>query len=93
MAYRVLARRGGLSKLELRPKTGRSHQLRVQLAKRGLPIVGDGKYGSSRRVKGMDGHGRIALHALRLTFSHPTRAEVISVDAPVPADWPELSPG
>ena len=52
-----------------------------------------GKYGATRRLKALDGHFRIALHARQLTFTHPTRPEAISVDAPVPADWPELSPG
>jgi 23S rRNA pseudouridine1911/1915/1917 synthase len=93
VAFRVLSSSGNLTKLELRPMTGRSHQLRVQLARRELPIVGDGKYGSRRRLDALDGHFRIALHARQLTFIHPTRQEAISVDAPVPADWPELSPG
>jgi 23S rRNA pseudouridine1911/1915/1917 synthase len=93
VAFRVLQRWGSLTKLELRPQTGRSHQLRVQLARRDLPIVGDGKYGARRRLSALDGHHRIALHARHLTFTHPTRPEEISVDAPVPADWPELLPG
>src|SRR5271166_3487326 len=45
--YRVVKCGGGLCKLELRPHTGRSHQLRVQLAGRGLPILGDRKYGAA----------------------------------------------
>ena len=93
VAFRVLERSGRFTKLELRPATGRSHQLRVQLARRGLPIVGDRKYGAKTRLKALDGHFRIALHARQLTFMHPTRPEAISVDAPVPADWPELSTG
>ncbi len=51
VAFRVLERWGSVTKLELRPATGRSHQLRVQLARRGLPIVGDGKYGARRQVE------------------------------------------
>ena len=74
--------------IELRPATGRGHQLRVQLASRGLPIVGDRKYGASTTLMAVDGKPRIALHACRLTFTHPTRPEAISVDAPEPADWP-----
>ncbi len=70
----------GFSKLELRPSTGRSHQLRVQLAARGLPILGDGKYGATSRLTALDGHLRIALHARGLTFNHPTRREAISVE-------------
>jgi 23S rRNA-/tRNA-specific pseudouridylate synthase len=89
---RLLEQRGGFSKLELRPATGRSHQLRVQLAARGLPIVGDRKYGAKSQLQALDGNFRIALHARDLTFTHPTRQEVISVRAPIPADWPELSP-
>ncbi len=87
-AFRVRERRPGGSLLELRPLTGRSHQLRVQLASRGMPILGDGRYGSRIRVEAIDGGGRIALHARSLRFTHPTRAEVIDVEAPVPADWP-----
>jgi 23S rRNA pseudouridine1911/1915/1917 synthase len=93
VSFRVLNRSRSLTKLELRPQTGRSHQLRVQLARRELPIVGDRKYGARRRLNALDGHLRIALHARQLTFTHPTRQEAISVDAPVPADWPEFSPG
>ncbi len=84
-------RRGGdriQTWLELMPVTGRSHQLRVQLASRGLPIVGDLKYGAGARLKALDGGGRIALHARSLVVTHPTRGEAISIVAPVPADWP-----
>lgn len=92
VAYRVLSTGGGATKLALRPLTGRSHQLRVQLAERGLPIVGDRKYGAKRLLRALDGDRRVALHARELAFTHPTRGEVISVEAPVPGDWPETSP-
>lgn len=88
LAFRVLERTSRTIRLELRPITGRSHQLRVQLASRGLPIVGDRKYGAASSLKALDGKPRIALHARSLSFSHPTRPEAISVSAPVPADWP-----
>jgi len=90
--FRVIERRGRQAKLELRPRTGRSHQLRVQLASRGLPILGDLKYGAKAPLKALDGGLRIALHARQITFTHPTRHEPISVLAPVPADWPESWP-
>lgn len=93
VAFRVLGRAGPTSTLELRPITGRSHQLRVQLAARGLPIVGDRKYGAKAELRASDGRHRVALHARGLTFTHPTLKEAISIAAPVPADWPASSRG
>ena len=89
VTFRVLQRWTDATKLELRPRTGRSHQLRVQLAGRGMPIVGDTKYGAMTRIMARDGRPRIALHARELTFNHPTRGEAIVVEAQVPTDWPE----
>lgn len=91
--FRVLDRSARTTTLELRPITGRSHQLRVQLAARGLPIVGDRKYGAKTALRAVDGGLRMALHAHALSFRHPTREEAISVVAPVPADWPEPTRG
>ena len=88
LAWRVLERWRGRSWLEIRPISGRSHQIRVQLASRGVPIVGDGKYGASSRVSAADGGHRIALHARSIRFGHPTRPESITVDASTPRDWP-----
>jgi 23S rRNA pseudouridine1911/1915/1917 synthase len=89
VAFRVIGRSRGLVTLELRPTTGRGHQLRVQLASRGLPIVGDRKYGATSHLTALDGHPRIALHARELRFKHPTRAEHLAIEAPLPSDWPE----
>ena len=86
--YRVLESVGGLSLIELRPTTGRGHQLRVQLATRGLAILGDRKYGASGTVKAHDGGLRIALHAVELSFNHPTLDQRILVRSGRPADWP-----
>ena len=62
--------------------------MRVQLASRGFPIVGDLRYGArSRLACGLGGH-RIALHAQELRFIHPTRQEEIVAQAAEPADWP-----
>lgn len=93
LAYRVVGRGGRRTLLELRPTTGRGHQLRVQLASRGFPILGDRKYGAKSIVDAADGGHRIALHARSLTFTHPTTAAVLSVEAPAPADWPGGSIG
>ena len=88
LEYRVLEKLGPNTLIELRPSTGRGHQLRVQLASRGHPIVGDRKYGAKSSLMARDGGHRIALHARSLAFKHPTRNEVVSVLSPVPADWP-----
>ena len=88
LAFRRLAQAGGLTLLEIRPETGRSHQIRVQLASRGLPIYGDVKYGASR---GWD--GVIALHALSLTFDHPVQKTPVTVTAPLPDGWRKIWPG
>jgi 23S rRNA pseudouridine1911/1915/1917 synthase len=88
VAFRVLDRSSGSTMLELRPLTGRSHQLRVQLGSRGLPILGDRKYGGKARLLALDGQPRVALHARRIAFTHPTQPEVIEVVAEVSEDWP-----
>lgn len=72
--------------LELQPHTGRTHQLRVQLACHALPIHGDRKYGS-RYPPSPALRGAIALHARRLVFDHPVRHEPVTVEAPLPPGW------
>jgi 23S rRNA pseudouridine1911/1915/1917 synthase len=78
----VRAEHDGLTFLEIRPQTGRTHQLRVQLASRGRPIYGDSKYGSRFAF----GPG-IALHSRSVTFLHPTRYEPLTLTAEVPRSW------
>jgi 23S rRNA pseudouridine1911/1915/1917 synthase len=68
--------------LELRPETGRTHQIRVQAASRGWPIVGDAKYGSARPFA-----VGIALHARSLTVVHPTLRSPLTYVAPLPESW------
>jgi 23S rRNA pseudouridine1911/1915/1917 synthase len=80
--FKRLAGKGGLTWLEVQPRTGRKHQIRVQLASRGRPIYGDRKYGSAHPFG-----QAIALHARMLTFQHPTRQEPITLTAPVPEAW------
>jgi 23S rRNA pseudouridine1911/1915/1917 synthase len=68
--------------LRLWPETGRTHQLRVQAASRGHPILGDITYGASRPFP--DG---IALHAQALTVRHPVTGQSLTFEAPLPASW------
>lgn len=86
--FRVLKRGQVQTLIELRPRTGRSHQLRVQTSARGWPIVGDRKYGATALLNAGDGGRRIALHAASLTIKHPTRDQWLVLHAPVPSDWP-----
>ncbi len=78
--YRVLEERGGRSRLELVPLTGRSHQLRVACASLGAPLVGDLKYGAPEALPDRS----IALHARRLEVEHPTLRERLAFEAPPP---------
>lgn len=79
--------------LELRPRTGRTHQLRIQSSTRGHPILGDEQYGSTEPFGPPADLPRdrvIALHARTLSFLHPIRYESITVTADVPPYWPML---
>lgn len=88
--WRVLRRfrSAGVTELEIRPETGRTHQIRVHLSAAGLPLVGDVVYG---RARGKDAVlGRPALHAEHLGFEHPTRHERMRFASPMPEDLLEL---
>jgi 23S rRNA pseudouridine1911/1915/1917 synthase len=82
---RVLRSFEGTTLLELAPKTGRMHQLRIQAASRGYPIIGDELYGSKTPFTEA---GTIALHARRLSFEHPFRKETLTIEVAPPALWP-----
>ncbi len=70
---RTLARAGGLSLVECELVTGRTHQIRAQLAAAGCPLIGDGKYGSERENRKYGRHGQ-ALYSYRLVFRFTTPA-------------------
>ena len=74
--YKLLKTRGALSLVECRLLTGRTHQIRVQMAHAGWPLLGDGKYGSERFNKGFDEKGQ-ALYSYRLRFDFPTDAGIL----------------
>jgi len=82
--YKVLDRIGEGSLIEVKLQTGRSHQIRVQLAKQGAPLYGDQKYGQHVNQPGE----QIALWAAQLSVKHPTKDETVSVDCPPPDESP-----
>jgi 23S rRNA pseudouridine1911/1915/1917 synthase len=86
LAFRTLGSYRGDSLLEVEPVTGRKHQIRIQLARRGHPILGDRKYGSRRRWP-----TGIALHAKRLVVAHPVSGEPVVLEAPLPPAWHEVT--
>ncbi len=92
LQYRVLERIAGMSLLEIRLETGRTHQIRVQCARQGHPLLGDELYGSTVRFGPWSDDERerlIALHARRLAFRHPMTREPLDFTAPLPAKWAE----
>ena len=88
--YQVLHSATGKSLIEIELETGRTHQIRLQCATRGLPIVGDSLYDSQSTFgpETFDLRKRwIALHARRLAFVHPISKEPIDQTAPIPEHW------
>lgn len=82
LTYRTRqAVRGGWL-VEVTLETGRKHQIRLQLAHRQWPIIGDRKYGSPVAFP-----VGIALHARSLTFQHPVRKTTLEIEAPLPPTW------
>ena len=80
--YRVVARYRGFTHLELRLKTGRTHQIRVHMASIGHPVAGDPVYGPRAVIRELGGQ---CLHAGTLGFVHPATGEYLEFNAPLPA--------
>lgn len=79
--YKVVKLIGTRAVLEIILLTGRKNQIRVHLAERGWPIIGDSKYGSKDRGDGK----RLALHSYQLSFDHPYHGKRLSFSAPIPS--------
>ncbi len=91
--FRVLERLGPATLLSVTLETGRTHQIRIHLAGRGHPVVGDRVYGSPARFPPhpfLDAFPRQALHAARLGFTHPVTGRQLTFEAPLPADFAAL---
>lgn len=86
--WRVIAAKAGRSLLELRPESGRPHQLRVAAASWGAPLLGDLKYGAREPLPDRS----IALHARSIRIEHPTLGTRLELEAPPPErDWWDFS--
>ncbi len=79
--FRVLERGEGRTLLLARPKTGRTHQIRLHLEAAGHPVLGDRLYGGPRAE-------RLFLHAWRLRLPNPVSGKNLILEAPIPPDWP-----
>ncbi|MDR2017556.1 MAG: RluA family pseudouridine synthase [Syntrophobacterales bacterium] len=84
--FKVIERMKEFTYVEVYPKTGRTHQIRVHLAHIGHPVVGDEPYGKKARRLA----GRPLLHAYAITFGHPAKDGTVSITAPVPEDMEEF---
>lgn len=83
--YTVLKVAKDMTLLDVELTTGRKHQIRVHLADKGHPVVGDTRYGDAKRAQ-----RRLALHARRLTFPHPVSGEQLTFEAKAPGYFREL---
>lgn len=83
--YRVIRENGTYSLLDLTLLTGRKHQIRVQLADAGHPLVGDTKYGLAK-----DPNKRLALHAYSLSFEHPVTRQRMEFHTKMPTHFDQL---
>lgn len=82
--YKSAGKRGPYFMLEIELETGRFHQIRAQLSKEGMPILGDVKYGAGKPLPDRS----IALHARSLEFEHPVTKEKVILVAPYPnCEW------
>jgi len=97
--WKVRERYGLATMLEVKIKTGRTHQIRVHLSDRGYPVVGDAVYGNASKIRSIadavlkaqfKALNRQALHAARLSFTHPESGEKVVFEAAMPEDMAGL---
>jgi 23S rRNA pseudouridine1911/1915/1917 synthase len=92
LTYVILKSEHGLSLLAIKLGTGRRHQIRMQLSRRGWPIVGDREYGARIMLPGTEDLDPrfcpLALHAARLKITHPQTEKELVIQAPLPWYWP-----
>ena len=82
LRYQVLNRKNGLSRVQIKLETGRTHQIRVQFSSRGLPLVGERKYSA------LNDPCEIALWSYRLAFRHPTSGKAMEFTLLPPKIYP-----
>ncbi len=87
LQYAVVDSAASRSLVAVRLLTGRKHQIRLQFAERGHPVLGDRKYGSKR-----DFPAGVALHSWRLLITHPTTQDPMLFSAAVPSSWAPIRP-
>lgn len=82
LTYRVLAKKDSMSRVRIQLQTGRTHQIRVQFASRGLPLVGERKYSV------LEDPCEIALWSYRIAFTHPQTGEAMEFMLEPPENYP-----
>ena len=85
LSYQRLQKLDQRSLIEVELQTGRKHQIRLQAAHHGHPILGDRKYGSQQPFP-----AGIALHARQLAVLHPITGELLQIEAPIPKTWKQF---
>jgi 23S rRNA pseudouridine1911/1915/1917 synthase len=87
LSWEVIKSNNKFSLLKVLPKTGRFHQIRVQLSNMGNPILGDTKYGAKKTLEGRTFQHSIALAATAIEFKTATTGEIVKLEIPLPEEW------